>query len=149
MYLQPAILPDGRTIVAGYHETTGWIVRVGDEAREGPDLRVLLERLLAGHPEWIGHAHAQLAGRTTALGRRRWPCACCGCFTLEEPGRASHLICPVCYWEDDGTQYDQPDAAGGANAVSLAQAIRNYRAHGVSEPRFSDHVRPPTAEEEP
>jgi len=147
VYLQPAILPDGRTVVAGYHETTGWILRVGDESGEGPDLRVLLERLLPGHPDWIPHAHEELAGRGTPRGRR-WPCACCGCFTLDEPGRASFQICPVCYWEDDRFQFDHPTETG-ANAVSLETAIRNYRAHGVSEPRLSDFVRPATLDEVP
>jgi hypothetical protein len=80
MYLQPAFLPDGRTVVAGYHETFGWTLRLGDIATEGPDLRVLLEAALEDHPEWVKHVHDELAGRDIGSARR-WPCACCGCFT--------------------------------------------------------------------
>jgi hypothetical protein len=147
MYLQPAFLPDGRTVVAGYHETFGWTLRLGDTATDGPDLRVLLQAALEDHPDWVRHVHDELAGRDIGSARR-WPCACCGCFTLEEAGRSSHQICPVCFWEDDGHQFRHPASTGGANRVSLEQAVSNYRLHGVSEPSFSDHVRP-TPEEEP
>jgi len=148
MYLQPAFLPDGRTVVAGYHETFGWTLRLCDTATDGPDLRVLLQAALEDHPDWVRHVHDELAGRDIGSARR-WPCACCGCFTLEEAGRSSHQICPVCFWEDDGHQFRHPASTGGANRVSLEQAVSNYRLHGVSEPSFSDHVRPPTPEEEP
>lgn len=32
-------------------------------------------------------------------------------------------ICPICGWEDDGIQRDDPDYAGGANRLSL----NNYK----------------------
>lgn len=31
----------------------------------------------------------------------------------------SNDICPVCFWENDGYQYDEPDFGGGANNLSL------------------------------
>ena len=31
----------------------------------------------------------------------------------------SYDICPVCFWENDGYQYDEPDFYGGANNLSL------------------------------
>lgn len=31
-------------------------------------------------------------------------------------------VCPVCGWEDDGLQRDEPDYEGGANRMSLNQA---------------------------
>ena len=35
-------------------------------------------------------------------------------------------ICPVCGWEDDAIQRDDPDYAGGANAMSLNEARKAY-----------------------
>ena len=31
----------------------------------------------------------------------------------------SYEICPVCFWENDDYQYDNPDFTGGANSLSL------------------------------
>ena len=36
-------------------------------------------------------------------------------------------VCPVCGWEDDGLQRDNPDYAGGANRMSLNEAKVAYR----------------------
>jgi hypothetical protein len=55
----------------------------------------------------------------------------------------------VCFWEDDGQQFRDPDEEGGANKVSLNTARENFRRHGVSEPRFRKQVRPPLPEERP
>jgi hypothetical protein len=77
------------------------------------------------------------------------PCPCCGYLTLEEPPPGTYDICKVCFWEDDPVQFRDPDSAGGANAVSLNQARRNYAEHRVSEPRFKRNVRPPRPEEQP
>jgi hypothetical protein len=44
-------------------------------------------------------------------------CPVCGYYTLDadEP----YHICPVCDWEDDPIQVDDPDFWGGANELSL------------------------------
>jgi hypothetical protein len=47
------------------------------------------------------------------------PCPCCGFRTLAEEERGSYALCPVCGWEDDRLQHDDPDYAGGANVESL------------------------------
>ena len=47
-------------------------------------------------------------------------CACCGEYTLEE--KSLFDICPVCGWEDDGVQNDDPNYDGGANHISLNEA---------------------------
>ena len=133
---------------AAYDATAGWTLRLDGDATDGPDLRALLVAALADHPDWVRRAHDELAGRDTSEGRR-WPCACCTCFTLEEAGRSSYQVCPVCFWEDDGHQYHHPDSAAGANRVSLRRAIGNYRAQRASEPGFRNRVRAPTPEEEP
>lgn len=53
-------------------------------------------------------------------------CPCCQQATLEEPA-GSYEICPVCGWEDDPVQAEDPDYAGGANHESLRQAREMYR----------------------
>jgi hypothetical protein len=79
----------------------------------------------------------------------RYPCPCCGYLTLDEAPPDTYAICKVCFWEDDGVQFRDPDREGGANGVSLNQARRNFREHGVSELRFKAHVRPPLPDEQP
>jgi hypothetical protein len=79
----------------------------------------------------------------------RYPCQCCGYLTLSEPGMGSYEICPVCFWEDDPVQNDDPTFWGGANRVSLHDARRNFRAFGASEARLIQFVRPPHPDEVP
>ena len=38
----------------------------------------------------------------------------------------SYHICPVCFWQDDAVQLEDPDFSGGANKVSLKEARANY-----------------------
>jgi hypothetical protein len=56
-------------------------------------------------------------------------CACCDEKTLPEDSISR--ICPVCGWEDDPIQNDDPDYAGGANPISLDEA---KQAFGVWQP---------------
>ncbi len=56
-------------------------------------------------------------------------CACCGEMSLYE--RDSFEVCPICGWEDDGLQMNDPDYAGGANWLSLNQAKENWKKYGV------------------
>lgn len=56
------------------------------------------------------------------------PCPCCGFRTMREEWRGSYDLCPVCDWEDDGVQYDDPDYRGGANEMSLNQARERFAA---------------------
>lgn len=35
-------------------------------------------------------------------------------------------VCPVCGWEDDGVQRDDPDYGGGANHMSVNQARKAF-----------------------
>ena len=70
-------------------------------------------------------------------------CPCCGYQTIDpEPG--SYDICPICFWEDDIVQNENPDMAGGANSVSLRQAQENYVAFGACSRKDAPHVRPPS-----
>ena len=76
----------------------------------------------------------------------RYPCPCCGHF-VHGGGPGSHLICPVCYWEDDQVQLRWPLLTGGANRPSLVGAQQCYRNVGASEERFAKNVRPATTDE--
>ncbi len=73
----------------------------------------------------------------------RYTCPCCGYQTLVEEPPGTYDICRICFWEDDGVQFDDPDFEGGANTVSLRQAQQNYIQFGASERLFSDSVRKP------
>lgn len=149
-------LLDGRRLCATYEgEPVGWVVHVAGQddrpvaARDIHDALVdLLEPPKGGWPSWFIEAAEDLAARDTPLGRR-YPCPCCGFLTLDEAPTGTYKICEVCFWEDDGVQFRNPDYEGGANNVSLKQARENFRQRAVSEPRFKANVRPPLAEEQP
>jgi hypothetical protein len=79
----------------------------------------------------------------------RYPCPCCGFVTLTHEPPGSYDICPVCYWEDDPVQFNDPAYEGGANRVNLEQARTNFSAFGASEEVFLQHVRRPTENERP
>ena len=74
-------------------------------------------------------------------------CPCCGYKTFNEP-YGSYNICPVCFWEDDLIQKEDPTYEGGANRVSLIQAQKNFLEFGACEPEMKHRVRKP-AENEP
>lgn len=52
----------------------------------------------------------------------KYTCPCCGYKTLDEEPPGTYDICTICFWEDDGVQFDDPDWEGGANLPSLRQA---------------------------
>ncbi|KRE24947.1 CPCC family cysteine-rich protein [Paenibacillus sp. Soil522] len=51
----------------------------------------------------------------------KYACPCCGYKTLELKPPGTYDICEICFWEDDGVQFDDPDYEGGANSESLRQ----------------------------
>lgn len=63
------------------------------------------------------------------------PCPCCGYQTLREPPPGTFQTCPVCRWEDDNIQFEDPTYEGGANGVSLRQARKNFWRYRVSDRR--------------
>ena len=68
-------------------------------------------------------------------------CSCCDYFTLETRGNFD--ICPVCFWEDDGTEFHELDNESGANHGStLRQARSNFSTLGASESEMLSHVLP-------
>jgi Cysteine-rich CPCC len=77
------------------------------------------------------------------------PCPCCGYQTLREPPPGTFQTCPVCIWDDDNIQFEDPTYEGGANHVSLRQARKNFRRHGVSDRRYRRLARLPRPDEKP
>lgn len=58
-------------------------------------------------------------------------CPCCDYYSLQE--RASHAICPVCYWEDDGQDLDRLDVVSEPNHITLRQARHNFARFGACD----------------
>ena len=75
---------------------------------------------------------------------KKYPCPCCGYETLPEKPPGTFNICAICFWEDDGYQFDNPDFEGGANHPSLRQAQKNFLDFGAIESRLIEYVRKPT-----
>lgn len=59
-------------------------------------------------------------------------CPACGHASLDQAGNWE--VCPVCGWEDDPAQSDDPDYAGGANGISLTEARQNYARFDLAFP---------------
>ncbi len=77
----------------------------------------------------------------------KFMCPCCGHRTLSSEKRGSYEVCPVCYWEDDKVQFNDPEYKGGANRVSLNEARANYLLYGACEAEFVSKVRKPLLNE--
>lgn len=75
----------------------------------------------------------------------KYVCKCCGCAALDSADE--YEVCPVCCWEKDKTQERDPEYKGGANAVSLNEARKNYAEFGACEKRFAEKVRKPEVTE--
>jgi hypothetical protein len=73
--------------------------------------------------------------------KMKYTCPCCGYKTLDEKPPGTFKICPICFWEDDNVQFDDPDYAGGANKISLRKAQQNFIEISASEKRFLHNVR--------
>lgn len=63
--------------------------------------------------------------------------------TLDEEPTDTYAICKICFWEDDGVQFRDPDYEGGANEVSLWQAQKNFVKFGACEEGCIAFVRKP------
>lgn len=67
-------------------------------------------------------------------------CACCGYRTLAG-SRGGYEICPICCWEDDPDQVNDPHTRSGSNGVSLVEAQSAFQSHGWSDRSLADRVR--------
>jgi hypothetical protein len=72
-----------------------------------------------------------------------YTCPCCGYKTLENEPPGTYDICPICFWEDDPVQYEQPYYSGGANHISLIEAQKKFKKFGTCDKNMLAHVRKP------
>lgn len=61
-------------------------------------------------------------------------CPVCDYETLEKKGE--YCICPVCFWEDDGTTSAEQDRRSPANRMTLSEARANYQNVGAIKGEF-------------
>lgn len=59
------------------------------------------------------------------IGDENFPCPVCGKYNFKMFG--NYDVCPVCNWENDDAQYDNPDETGCANQMSLNQAREAWK----------------------
>jgi rubredoxin len=78
---------------------------------------------------------------------KKYECPCCGYLTLDEQPPGTYEICPVCFWEDDPVQFEDPKYEGGANRISLNQARINFRLFGAIDKESIKYVRKPLPSE--
>jgi hypothetical protein len=74
----------------------------------------------------------------------KFQCPCCCNFTLDAV--AVYNICPVCFWEDDGTTNEH---CFSPNGINLDEGRMNYRKYGSSKEHDIPYVRPPKPDELP
>lgn len=77
----------------------------------------------------------------------KYKCICCGNCTLSSESPGTFEICPVCYWEDDNIQFDNPDYEEGANNISLNKARENFKRIGAISVECLKYVRKPLEDE--
>lgn len=70
-------------------------------------------------------------------------CPCCGYDSFDSKDRLQYSICPICFWEDDPIQFNEPEYEGGANRVSLIQGQKNFEDFGACEKEMVQNVRKP------
>lgn len=58
-------------------------------------------------------------------------CPCCGFLTLREHG--AYEICPVCFWEDNGS--NDPTKYSHPNRKTLGEARENFKRFGAEDER--------------
>ena len=69
----------------------------------------------------------------------REQCPCCDYISL--PERGNYLICPICFWEDDGQDIDELDVSSGPNhGVTLREGRANFTEFGACEKDMVKHV---------
>jgi hypothetical protein len=73
-----------------------------------------------------------------------YPCPCCGYLTFRSPP-GSYDICPICYWEDDVFQLDNPLEEDGPNGVSLQVGQINFEKFGACIFGMVKYVRKPNS----
>jgi hypothetical protein len=65
-------------------------------------------------------------------------CPCCDYVSLAE--RGNYLICPICFWEDDGQDVDQLDELSRPNHITLREGRANFAKFGACNERMVPNV---------
>jgi hypothetical protein len=110
---------------------------------------IILLAIFIGLIPWMGVAMAMWHRGELPFFHRRFICPCCGYLTLHERLPDSWEICPVCFWQQDPGQNEDPDDECGANNVSLNQARANFHLFSAAEQRVINYVRKPLDSERP
>lgn len=76
-----------------------------------------------------------------------YSCPCCGYKTFLEKPPGTYDICDICFWEDDPIESTDPKYSGGANKISLEEAIKNFEKFGACRENSKGSVRKPTDKE--
>jgi len=74
----------------------------------------------------------------------KFTCPCCGYKTLKNKPPGTFEICKICFWEDDSSQFYNPDFKEGLNEISLREAQQNFTKIGACKKRFENYVQKPT-----
>lgn len=77
--------------------------------------------------------------------REKERCPCCDHLTLSE--RGGYEICPICFWEDDGTNDVFRESPFSPNHCTLLDGRRQYLVCRSSKERMLEHCRHPTEQE--
>ena len=77
-----------------------------------------------------------------------YKCKCCAHETLPVPPEdALGFICPICFWENDVFTTDDDEPSDENHGLSLNEGRKNYREHGICDPRLREpNGRAPSAE---
>ena len=79
----------------------------------------------------LNEVNEQIRERLMSNVEELFTCPCCDYLTLS--ARDCYEICPVCFWEDDGTQH--PDGGSMANRLTLGEAQENFLKFGACDER--------------
>jgi len=63
--------------------------------------------------------------------KKMYQCPCCDYFTLET--KAGYDICPVCFWEDDGVEFENLDEESDPNHMTLREGRANFKKYGACD----------------
>lgn len=74
-------------------------------------------------------------------------CVCCGNLTIDDSDPIGYEICPVCFWENDPMQNENPDHRGGANRIFLNETHENHKKYGACDRESVPFVRKPYEKE--
>ncbi|WP_198325306.1 CPCC family cysteine-rich protein [Permianibacter aggregans] len=68
----------------------------------------------------------------------RVKCQCCEYISLAESG--NYLICPVCFWEDEGMGWELDTPSGANHGLTIREGRANFLKFGACEPEMVKHV---------